>query len=835
MSQSQDALWRKRREAQAKLIAKEREEAAKSSALTGTAQGRKQAKADQAQLREDRRRIKEATEHRNVLASMQAGVYGNESKYLTQHRRRMDEQQVLMAETELWDRLDRMEMKRREEDNVMLKKMEIEKRMAVNIPPPRPAIGLKPKVDHIDHSIYKKKLDAKGRPYFNADSEAQDSALESVELLTGDGFDPEGCPAVEPGKENISWVPETQQPKPPLSLKVKLLAAFGVVFFLGIIAAWMFGPDSEIDLGPGPAPAPPISPDSPEAQFRLKIGYDVLGPRLGSFKREFATDIANALRYSSPDRVEIRMVESEISSQSALLGHADSDEPKNVLLSHMDAMGEGSSFYDPKKGTKVSFLIKGSPNEDIEGTPTQGLLNLTVMFDDERSQLYTGKWTDRIGGMLILDEMKGCMSGCVPVCNGHGKMLDSGQCECEYFYSVGSVDCRTPCSNRGDVRQEGCVCLPNVKGAICETLCSDHGTWNANTYQCTCQSPPWTGVSCETPCTGQGNLSADALSCECFDKFSGGVCEIECLGRGKRSGPLHSGTCKCDFPYSGDNCEIECNGKGTSISPISFTLSGNADPFCANQALQRCPVTTPCSCFESLGYVNELNEFGGQTAQQILDGLSCLVDKCASTRSQCASKFFREDLASASTDGTTWTCLCGECLNGFTGTLGHSVDTCTAICGDGMLLGTEACDDNNLVNGDGCSNTCSIEQGYYCTGISGGTSTCATTTCGDGLRQGDAWTEACDDGNIANGDGCNSTCGIEIGFACLNPYPATVQSVCDECGNGHFLLGSEQCDDNNVINGDGCSSSCTVEAGYTCTTPSSTIDITAFNSTCSIL
>jgi hypothetical protein len=36
--------------------------------------GGKKAKADQTQLREDRRRIKEATEHRNVLATMQAGV-----------------------------------------------------------------------------------------------------------------------------------------------------------------------------------------------------------------------------------------------------------------------------------------------------------------------------------------------------------------------------------------------------------------------------------------------------------------------------------------------------------------------------------------------------------------------------------------------------------------------------------------------------------------------------------------------------------------------------------------------------------------------------------------
>jgi hypothetical protein len=53
---------------------------------------------------------------------------GNDSKYLSEHRRRMDEQQVLMAETELWDRLDRLEMKRREEDKVAQRKIAIGKR-----------------------------------------------------------------------------------------------------------------------------------------------------------------------------------------------------------------------------------------------------------------------------------------------------------------------------------------------------------------------------------------------------------------------------------------------------------------------------------------------------------------------------------------------------------------------------------------------------------------------------------------------------------------------------------------------------------------------------------
>ena len=41
-------------------------------------------------------------------------------------------------------------------------------------------------------------------------------------------------------------------------------------------------------------------------------------------------------------------------------------------------------------------------------------------------------------------------------------------------------------------------------------------------------------------------------------------------------------------------------------------------------------------------------------------------------------------------------------------------DTCTEICGDGLDKGGYACDDGNIVDGDGCSKTCTIEFGWIC-------------------------------------------------------------------------------------------------------------------------
>jgi len=125
-------------------------------------------------------------------------------------------------------------------------------------------------------------------------------------------------------------------------------------------------------------------------------------------------------------------------------------------------------------------------------------------------------------------------------------------------------------------------------------------------------------------------------------------------------------------------------------------------------------------------------------------------------------------------------------------------------CGDGIVQGTEQCDDGNVVNGDGCSSTCTIQPGYTCVG----TPSVCTTTCGDGVKAG---AETCDDGNTVNGDGCSSTCSTELGFNCVGS-PSTCVTV---CGDG-IKVGAETCDDGNVANGDGCSSTCSTEAGYNC-------------------
>lgn len=57
--------------------------------------------------------------------------------------------------------------------------------------------------------------------------------------------------------------------------------------------------------------------------------------------------------------------------------------------------------------------------------------------------------------------------------------------------------------------------------------------------------------------------------------------------------------------------------------------------------------------------------------------------------------------------------ISSSCPAGYQGgTIGMGSGTCTTACGDGLIAGTEECDDENTASGDGCSNTCTIEHGF---------------------------------------------------------------------------------------------------------------------------
>lgn len=130
------------------------------------------------------------------------------------------------------------------------------------------------------------------------------------------------------------------------------------------------------------------------------------------------------------------------------------------------------------------------------------------------------------------------------------------------------------------------------------------------------------------------------------------------------------------------------------------------------------------------------------------------------------------------------------------------------VCGDGVInTNDEQCDDGNLAQGDGCGPTCAVEH------------------CGDGVVNRDG--EACDDG-AANGfepDACRPDCtnprcgdGVQDEGEECDDGNAAARDGCDAvcvlefCGDGSVNnRGAEECDDGNETLGDGCTPLCRAE------------------------
>ena len=148
------------------------------------------------------------------------------------------------------------------------------------------------------------------------------------------------------------------------------------------------------------------------------------------------------------------------------------------------------------------------------------------------------------------------------------------------------------------------------------------------------------------------------------------------------------------------------------------------------------------------------------------------------------------------------------CVVGFCVAPADDFEPETVRCGDGLIGGTEECDDGNDDDSDACLNACTVavcgdgvartdiepnEEGYEACDDGNEEqrdlclTDCIAASCGDGfLGPG----EGCDDGNLNDDDDCNSMCQIA------------------RCGDGLVRPGVEECDDGNQDPRDACTNLC---------------------------
>jgi cysteine-rich repeat protein len=422
----------------------------------------------------------------------------------------------------------------------------------------------------------------------------------------------------------------------------------------------------------------------------------------------------------------------------------------------------------------------------------------------------------------------GVPSSCFAVC-ADGLWLEGSE-GCDDGNLVAGDGCSPGC-----VEESGWTCQKVNGQAQCDPacgdglvledeVCDDGNTQNGDGCNVLCLvEPQWTCEGAPSECRRCGNGFLEVgESCDDGNNVPGDGCSptctitpgFVCLGQPSvcdstcGNGNLDPGeTCEQGDIIAGDGCSPSCRSEpGFTCSGLPSTCAavcgdglvrggetcddGNLDNGDGCSATCEIEGAYTCSGEPSVCY---LCGDGRITGPETCDDGNASEDPVDGCKANCTIE-------------PTWFCT-GE------------PSTCTFPCGDFFGNADEDCDDGNLQNGDGCTDACTIEDGWQCQSTVGDPSVCEPT-CGDGLAflqtaAGAPTIEACDDGNLAGGDGCSNTCTVEVGWSCDAPAAGGLSQCRPLCGDGEITSG-ESCDDGNSDSGDGCSSQCVIEIGFSC-------------------
>jgi cysteine-rich repeat protein len=146
--------------------------------------------------------------------------------------------------------------------------------------------------------------------------------------------------------------------------------------------------------------------------------------------------------------------------------------------------------------------------------------------------------------------------------------------------------------------------------------------------------------------------------------------------------------CDDNNSISGDGCSSVCAVETSFYCTGTPSVCQPCSIYCTT-----CSSPTNCSLCNILAILDTTNNSCSTNCTIVPSCMSCSI-----LNVNLASQYLQ----------------CSNCTTGYL--LNYGANICNTICGDGLILGTEACDDNNLLNGDGCSSTCSIEPAFYCSG-----------------------------------------------------------------------------------------------------------------------
>lgn len=285
------------------------------------------------------------------------------------------------------------------------------------------------------------------------------------------------------------------------------------------------------------------------------------------------------------------------------------------------------------------------------------------------------------------------------------------------------------------------------------------------------------------PAVANGSMCSDGDACTPMDTCQMGTCmagtPITCMAQDQ----CHiAGTCDpmtgmCSNPNAADGTVCNDGDLCTQSDACQTGTCTGTNPVTC-MASDQCHIAGTCDPMTGMcsnpnaadGTICSDNDACTQTDTCVAGSCSGANPVMCMASSQCT--------IAGVCDPMTGACSNPNAMNGTMCTSNMVNGSCTAgtciACGDGIVNGTEACDDGNTTANDGCNATCVIETGFACTGAP---SAC-TPVCGDGLLRG---LEQCDDSNTTSGDGCSSACqldiscgGGEVAVIVANPTPVAI-------------------------------------------------------------
>jgi len=294
-------------------------------------------------------------------------------------------------------------------------------------------------------------------------------------------------------------------------------------------------------------------------------------------------------------------------------------------------------------------------------------------------------------------------------------------------------------------------CGDGLVNASFDEVCDDGG------------SSPTCDDDCTLPECGDGTQNLAVLeTCDDGNNLSNDGCSASCVIEGDFGGVCRvvDGTQWCfDNDACGEACEDVCGALGLTIEPSDAVWFAAQDTVGECDAISDAfglsvPVqfgASPLGCLED-GGLNDLTG-GGLTG-----GLLCSSDP------NCPAAH-RTDM---------------DNLGGICDIVGARRSVCPCIgefCGNGVVEGSEICDDGNEINNDGCNTQCTTGPNVCDSGVDPGSGE-PWVVCG--VDENGAWVGH---GDSAGGQYHPELICQELGYTTVGEWGGTCGNVCGYCEN----------------------------------------------------